>query len=186
MTDFDWAAFLREWSGELIGNEDIAGSLPPEVKASDWLGFPGASDEQIGRAEARLGKPLSPSYRGFLKASNGWRATGFFVDRLWSTDDIEWSGSVIRNGLPIGSGGAAQYPPQDLDSDGHYLPSVLEISDVGDSAIYLMNPQIVAGDGEWQAWFFSNWNPGAVRHRSFQELMVAERQSFLYVRDHRR
>ena len=91
MTDFDWAAFLREWSGELIGNEDIAGSLPPEVKASDWLGFPGASDEQIGRAEARLGKPLSPSYRGFLKASNGWRATGFFVDRLWwSTDDIEW------------------------------------------------------------------------------------------------
>ncbi len=63
---------------------------------------------------------------------------------------------------------------------------MLEISDVGDSAIYLLNPQIVTADGEWQAWFFSNWNPGAVRHRSFQELMVAERNAFRYLRDNRR
>ncbi len=63
---------------------------------------------------------------------------------------------------------------------------MLEISDVGDSAIYLLNPQIVTADGEWQAWLFSNWNPGAVRHRSFQELMVAERNAFRYLRDNRR
>jgi len=186
MADFDWAAFLREWSAELVANEEIAQNLAPEVKASGWLGFPGASDEQIGRAEARLGKPLPPSYRGFLKASNGWRATGFFVDRLWSTDGIEWFRVRHQEWIADWQRGAAKYPLQDLDSDGHYLPSVLEISDIGDSAIYLMSAQIVAADGEWQAWFFSNWNPGAVRHRSFQELMVAERQSFLYVRDHRR
>ena len=193
MADFDWVAFLRAWSGELIANEDIAQNLPPEVKASEWLGFPGASDEQIDRAQMRLGKPLPPSYRAFLRASNGWRATGFFIDRLWSTDDIEWFRVRHPEWIADWQRGASQYPPRtpdeairDLDSDGHYLRSVLEISEVGDSAIYLLNPQIVAADGEWQAWFFSSWNAGAMRHRSFEELMVAERNSFRYVRDHRR
>jgi len=186
MADFDWVAFLRAWSAELTANAEIAQNLPSDVKASGWLGFPGASDEQIDRAQMRLGKPLPPSYRAFLKASNGWRATGLFIDRLWSTDDIEWFRVRHPAWIADWQRGASRYKPQDLDSDGHYLPSVLEISEVGDSAIYLLNPQIVAADGEWQAWFFSSWNPGAVRHRSFQELMVAQRDSFRYVRDHRR
>src|SRR2546430_5654347 len=94
-------------------------------------------------------------------------------------------GSGFRHpkGLAGGQRGPPKSPPQDLDSDGHHLPSVLEISEVGDSAIYLLNPQTVAADGEWQAWFFSSWNPGAVRHRSFEELMVAQRDSYRYVRD---
>jgi hypothetical protein len=62
----------------------------------------------------------------------------------------------------------------------------LQISAVGDSAVYLLNPLIVGPDGVWQAWFFSNWNPGANRYPSFQEIMVAERKDFLHVRDNRR
>jgi hypothetical protein len=37
----------------------------------------------------------------------------------------------------------------------------------------------VTPDGEWEAWFFANWNPGANRYRSFREMMQAERANFL-------
>ena len=59
-----------------------------------------------------------------------------------------------------------------------YLESALEVSDIGDSAIFLLNPKVVTPDGEWEAWFFGNWLPGANRYRSFAELMEAEYQSF--------
>ena len=59
-----------------------------------------------------------------------------------------------------------------------YLESALEISDTGDSAIYLLNPKVVTPDGEWEAWLFANWLPGAIRYRSFAELMEAEYHSF--------
>jgi hypothetical protein len=190
---FDWLAFLQEWNRELIACDDIARDLPPEVKASHWLGFPGASEEQIARAEARLGRRLPPSYRAFLSVSNGWRSTGFFISRLWSTDEIEWFRVRHHEWIDDWNRGAEYYDlrnPQQVVPDPNderlSLPFTLEVSDVGDSAIYLLNPQIVTAEGEWQAWFFSNWNPGAVRYDSFQEMMQAERKHFLYVRDHPR
>ena len=59
-----------------------------------------------------------------------------------------------------------------------YLESAVEVSDIGDSAIFLLNPQVVTPDGEWEAWFFANWLPGASRYRSFGELMETEYHSF--------
>lgn len=38
-------------------------------------------------------------------------------------------------------------------------------------AILLLNPQVITSEGEWEAWFFSNWGPGADRYPSFWELM---------------
>ena len=60
-----------------------------------------------------------------------------------------------------------------------YLETALEISAEGDSAIYLLNPKVTSPEGEWEAWFFANWLPGASRYRSFWEMMVAEHESFL-------
>lgn len=192
MAEFNWAEFLSEWSRELIAADAIARQLPAEVKASGWLGYPGASDEQIAAAEARLGRSLPPSYRAFLKSSNGWRHSGFFVTRLWPTDEIEWFRIRHAEWIADWNVGAAHYAtspaqptaPGDLP-EGAVLPSTLEISDVGDSAIYLLNPLVVGLDGEWEAWFFSNWNPGAVRYASFRQMMEEERKRFLYVRDHK-
>lgn len=48
----------------------------------------------------------------------------------------------------------------------------------GDSAIYLLNPETVTPDGEWEAWLFANCLPGAQPNRSFAESMQAEHQSF--------
>ena len=49
----DWEALLLRWSKE--GLESVyAGNLPPEVRASGWLGGDGASEAQIAACEARL------------------------------------------------------------------------------------------------------------------------------------
>jgi SMI1 / KNR4 family (SUKH-1) len=64
-----------------------------------------------------------------------------------------------------------------------YLQTALEISSKKESAIYLLNPQVISADGEWEAWFFCDWLPGADRYRSFQEMMQAEYESFLELRE---
>ena len=64
-----------------------------------------------------------------------------------------------------------------------YLRACLQISHDGDSAVYLLNPVIVGPDGEWEAWFFANWHPGAFRFPSFAELMRVHYQDFLSGKD---
>ncbi|MEX6690181.1 hypothetical protein QTN47_21910 [Danxiaibacter flavus] len=56
----------------------------------------------------------------------------------------------------------------------------LAISNWGDSAILLLNPEVKFGD-EWEAWMFANWRPGADRYKSFEELMKEEYSSYLDV-----
>ena len=70
MTITDWRSFLETWSRELI-EAGASPDLPTEVVESGWLGFPGATDEQLSLAEARLGIGLPPSYREFLAVADG-------------------------------------------------------------------------------------------------------------------
>ena len=58
----NWRPFLETWSRELI-EANASPDLPSEVVESRWPGFPGATDEQLSLAEARLGIGLPPSYR---------------------------------------------------------------------------------------------------------------------------
>jgi hypothetical protein len=64
-----------------------------------------------------------------------------------------------------------------------YMPSLLEISDMGDSVIMLLNPRVVFPNREWEAWDFGNWYPSAARYRSFWDLMHATYRGFLQLRD---
>ena len=140
-----------------------------------------------------MGIGLPPSYREFLAVSNGWRLTGNFIWRIWSTEEIDWF--RVRNAEwieayvdPIRGLGDLSLTDDEYLVYGEtqdsvrfrveYLESALEVSDIGDSAIFLLNPKVVTPDGEWEAWFFGNWLPGANRYRSFAELMEAEYQSF--------
>ena len=70
MAELDWATFLRTWSGQLL-DSPLAEGLSADVRASAWLGFPPATDDELADAERRLKIPLPPSYRAFLKVSNG-------------------------------------------------------------------------------------------------------------------
>jgi hypothetical protein len=199
MATFDWLPFLQQWSHEWIETEEGQRKLPPEVLASGWLGYPGATEEQLAAAEARLGMTFPPSYRAFLKVTNGWRLTSPFIYKLWSTEEIEWFSVRNQFWIDAYTKPASGKSPMPLVSDEEYffygedgaagedfkpehLQGALEISDIGDSAIYLLNPQVVTPEGEWEAWFFANWNPGATRYRSFWNLMQAEYTSFLQLR----
>ncbi len=194
MTTFNWEPFLRRWSQEALASHDPT-SLPNDIQDSGWLGYPSATDAEIAQAESRLNTIFPPSYRAFLKVSNGWRQTTPFIDRLWSTAEIEWFTTRHSDWI---EDFIRRYGDRDLEHDpnyeiygpdqdcrtlrSQYLYSSLEISQKGDSSIYLLNPQVTTANGEWEAWFFGNWLPGADRYRSFEELMQAEYQNFLELR----
>jgi hypothetical protein len=186
MAAFDWKEFLTEWNKELLEDVEFVENLPAEVVSTGWLGYPGAAETEIAEAEARLGKILPPSYREFLQVTNGWRGSPF-VRKIWSVQEVDWF--FIRNQQWIDSY-ISKYANAPHISDEEYLVygdeqrnpairveylrSALEISEKGDSVIYLLNPQIVTDKGEWEAWFFADWLSGAKRYRSFWDLMEGE------------
>jgi hypothetical protein len=198
MATFDWRDFLMQWSRELLACADIAAAVGPEVARSGWLGYPPAGGEEIAAAEARLGARLPPSYRAFLSTTNGWREAGFFIHNLWPVAEIEWYAARHQDLIDAWMAGANYYGPAPpvLDAEyfvydntqtalrDEYLQTALEISEDTGDGVCLLNPQVVFPDGEWEAWFFAHWIPGAHRYRSFWDLMQAERQGFLYVRAH--
>ncbi|WP_416666372.1 SMI1/KNR4 family protein [Egbenema bharatensis] len=206
MSSFDWERFLRRWSQEILETLDYAQEqLPPEVIERGWLGYPGATEAQIAQAEVRLGTTLPPSYRAFLKVTNGWRQTTPFIHHLWSVEEILWFAdrhpkwlntwleksehleSPAQEGLPL-SVEDKEYFVYGSEQDcskirAEYLQTALEISKRGEAAIYLLNPQVITEEGEWEAWFLGDWLPGADRYRSFQAMMQAEYESFLELRE---
>jgi hypothetical protein len=192
-----WRELLTRWNADLLQTPDLADRLPAEAVAAGWLGYPGATDEQLLRAETRLGASLPRSYREFLKVSNGWRHLGYFHWNLWSAEQIEWFRVRNQDWLdaytePWRRGGSPPVPDDEYFVYGddqsdvamrvEYLPSTLEVSDVGDSAILLLNPEVRFPNGEWEAWDFATWHPGANRYRSFWEMMRELYTSFLQLR----
>jgi len=65
MTPDRWRELLGTWSREILADETYRQEFPHEVVQAGWLGYPGATDEEIAVAEARLGITLPPSYRAF-------------------------------------------------------------------------------------------------------------------------
>lgn len=186
-----WKEFLTQWSEELLNFDNheewpyFCTDFTPEEFESGWIGFDGATEEQINQAETRLSTKLPPSYREFLKVSNGWRWTAPGMEKVWPVEEIDWF--RVRNQPLIDIileytysvsdeeyfvYGANQLPGYRVE----YLPSQLEIAIGDDSTFYLLNPRVIFPDGEWEAWLYSAEGP--VRYRSFWELMQAERVWF--------
>jgi hypothetical protein len=187
MTTYDWQGLMTQWNKTLVDN---GYGQRFEPRTLDWFGTQGATEENLLQLEQRLGKTLPPSYRQFLSFSNGWEHPTPFIYKLWSTSDTQWF--CIRYQEWIDAWDVNRYPVSDEEYSLYgrrqteairteYLHTALEISDIGDSAIFLLNPQIVTPDGEWEAWFFANWLPGARRYRSFWELMQGEYASLLQI-----
>lgn len=190
MTDAEWQQFLRRWNHDLFGSP-IAAELPDDVKASRWIGRPPPSDSQISKTEERLGIALPPSYRAFLRVSNGWGRPTESILQLNAVDEVDWFRKANRDWIrayttPVSYHMNDALPDEDYFAYGEnsvsfritHLKETLQISEVGDSAVYLLNPQVITKEGEWEAWFFANWLPGARRYRSFEELMLAEYARF--------
>jgi hypothetical protein len=188
---YEWQPLMTAWSEQMLAASDV--QIDPAVRASGRLGEEGATEAEIVELERRLNVALPPSYREFLAFSNGWHNPGVFVDRLWSTRDVDWFTVRNREWAEIYNEGGSdpmsdeEYlvygPEQDCARfRQEYLLTALEISEVGDSAVMLLNPKTVDGSGEWEAWFFANWNPGADRYPSFWDLMQSQYDTFRRLR----
>jgi HEAT repeat protein len=189
MTQPEWREFLQRWSDEWLATDE---HFAAKVRKGRWLGFSPATEAQIAKLEQRLGYPLPPSYRNFLLTTNGWLNTSMFIARVRPASKVEWLQSDSPELLDIwspedGEDRIANYRPAEYFAyDGrpifdaeHFRKSIVIADAVaGDSMIYLLNPLVVATDGEWEAWRFANWIPGAERFPSFELLMRAEHELF--------
>ncbi|WP_405753327.1 hypothetical protein [Streptomyces sp. NBC_00012] len=138
-----------------------------------------------------MGTVLPPSYRGFLRTSNGWLDTTTAIRRLLPVPEIGWAKDLDPELIEgwSGSGEPNDVPDEDYYAYGdeqqpctirtEYLNDMLKISHAPDASdVYLLNPRVVTPDGEWEAWYFAHWLPGAVRYRSFWDLMNDEYHNF--------
>ncbi|WP_411090930.1 SMI1/KNR4 family protein [Streptomyces sp. 049-1] len=177
MTDtkaFDWRRFLLMWSAEWadgLADDEGRGEDDQEARRARWLGSPPASEERVTAAEKRLGRRMPPSYREFLKVSDGWRHAGGFVWRLAGTAEARWHDDA--------SGLAVMFEEY-LDEGSEYEEwreaglwrRGLQLDVESDAMYVLMDPEDVDEDGEWAVYAWAGWQAASpVRHASFLEFM---------------
>jgi hypothetical protein len=190
----EWRAFLQQWSDDWLATDT---KFSAAVRKQRWLGYERATEEQIQRVEKRLGYRLPPSYRAFLLTTNGWRFASPMVRRLRPVSAIRWLMEEDPERFDIDLAGMPEEPLQGVTPEEYYsytsqfsafadqqhFRKSLKIADPidGDSLIYVLNPEAVTEDGEWEAWEDAHWIPGSTRHPSFAHLMRHEYEMFLAV-----
>lgn len=190
MSESEWKTFLAEYNRELLSYEQIVEALPREIIKTAWLGYSGASEDEVVATEKRLAASLPPSYRAFLRTSNGWRFPSVSIFDLLPATKVVWFREQNQDWIDAYVGPSAELPPisdkeyfvygakQDcVKFRAEYLQTALQVSDVGDGAVVLLNPKVETPEGEWETWLFANWLPGAVRYRSFAEWLADERRT---------
>lgn len=188
MTTSKWREFLQRWTDEWLATDE---KFPRRSRERRWLGSQPATDKQLLQLEKRLGYRLPPSYRSFLLTTNGWSRTSMFIKRVLPVSKVTWLQTYDPQLLDIwspehGDEPVADDPVEYFSYDGrpifdqnHFRQSLVVAEPIdGDSMIYVLNPLVVAQDGEWEAWRFANWIPGAERFPSFELLMRAEHELF--------
>lgn len=193
MTD-DVADLVRRWAAAVLASHTAQAAPTPEaVATSGTVLRPPATPDEVTALEQRLGVDLPPSYRAFLLTSNGAHAAPSFgavedpsagEAGLLDTDQVAWLrdhdpeliaiwDELAELGLSISEEEYADHSrPQDpvqLKTD--QMAHLLQVSAVADGYATFLNPLVVAPDGEWEAWDFGTKLPGALRHRSFADLL---------------
>jgi SMI1 / KNR4 family (SUKH-1) len=178
-----WRDLLAEISSIRLGDPEVSARVSGDVVRAGWLGEPGATEEQIRAAEERIGTKLPPSYREFLGEANGFREINPFFTRLFQATEIGWFRSLDpdwieafqpRDGDDVSPEDHLRDPLNSVMFRSSYLSSCLQISENGDGAVVLLNPEVMTPEGEWETWFFANWLPGAERYRSFRSYVESE------------
>lgn len=159
--DPQWLDLLSKLAAKILADRDRAADLSESALETGWLGAPGARDEDIAALESRLGVSLPPSYRSFLKTTNGWGPTSFALDRLLGTNEVRRFAESEPEWVRIWSN----------NEEGPALRTAIQVSTVADGVCLLIPSDEKA---EWETWFFANWIPGAQRHASFRAFMESE------------
>ena len=206
-TSENWERFLKCWSDEILAqlsSSEQNRHERREVVRRGTLGYLGADRSEIRLVEDRLGFELPISYIHFLKVSNGWTQIGFDAEDeeilpIAQIDTIrslapavleDWFEDYdpLNMTFVVSDSEYAIYGPEQNPTSMRlaYLESSVVISSPGADGMYLINPSVKTDDGELEVWFFSSRVPGAIRFRSFGELMVnayilaTGRKNYLY------
>ena len=179
-----WWDTLAGISTGLLAVDSNRVRLEDAIVRSGWLGRPPAADEEIAQLEERLGTRLPPSFRDYLRVSNGWLLGPDYPDRWFGTDEIGWFRDIEPQYVEIWTEeiypvSDEQYfvygPEQDtVWIRREYLPSCLQVAENVDGYLYLLNPEVVNPQGEWEAWVMGSKLAGAIRYRTWKELVAAE------------
>lgn len=185
---YPWSELLRRWSLELCEDDAFALTQDDEVIESGWTGSEPVAENELRDLERRIGRNLPPSYRSFLKTTNGYVGGGSvrrirparevkpFVD-----DEAEWVDIWLETageGTSLSVGEHTASRGQDVvNARWQLLSDTIQVSDTDDGAVYLLCPTIVE-DGEWEAWLFATWLPGAARFSSWWDLLNHEYQTW--------
>jgi hypothetical protein len=182
----DWRVFLKRYSQELLGIDDWRIEIPPRARSSQWMGYPPATAAAVEAAERRLGRQLPPSLRSFYAVSNGWRATGFFIWNVLPVEEVGWVRDRDPHLYELACMSERTPGPFKNDPDdsrlrefrfeqGTRVKRALAISSVGDSALWLLDPDTQSPGGEWAAGRWASWNPAMDwSAASFADLMSQE------------
>lgn len=204
MSELDWKPFLESFNQDLLADAELRTSIPASAIDAQWLGFNPATDEAINEQERRLGVELPVSYKEFLKVTNGWRYTGQFINEVFPVSEIRrfdkenqsWIDAFSspppahfaemfeRFNVDMATPTASDdeyfvYGRDQLSARYEYLQNAIQVSAIGDAAVYLLCPDGVSGELEYEAWFFASWIPGARRFASFKDMMLDASSSFI-------
>jgi hypothetical protein len=142
------------------------------------------SEDAIQAAEARLGVRLPASYRAHLLASAGLPGdhglTLLPVDEIdrFGRREPDWLAAWMEGYRSVPGPSTATEPLPDDPTDPATMPAeqladTIVVSTTADMRLLLINPSLIDEAGEWEAWDFATWYPGAYRYPSFGRLVEA-------------
>jgi hypothetical protein len=190
-----WSDTLGQISREILSDPafisgNLAAMVTPEQHRTQWLGAPGATEAALAALEQRLHITLPPSYRAFLQASDGFGPLDYFIWRLKPSAEVDWLVKTDADLVEMWESEVETLPSvpdeeyfiygdeqNQVQVRGEYFRGLLLVSDWGDAGFVALNPD-VQHQGEWEAWHFANWIPGAARYRSFAELVQASLKGY--------
>jgi len=143
-----------------------------------------ASEDEIRTAEARLGLRLPPSYRSHLTGPAD--LPGDHGLALLPVGEIDRFERREPDSVAAWMEGYRSVPPPptpteplpDDPTDPATMPAeqlggTIVVSTAEDTRVLLINPATIDAAGEWEAWDFAAWYPGAYRYPSFRHLVAA-------------
>lgn len=143
-----------------------------------------ATEDEIQAAEDRLGLRLPPSYRAHLLASSDLPGNHDLallpvgdVDRF-ARREAEWLAAWMEGYRSVGgpstpAEGLPNDPADPATMPVEQLGDAIVVSTTDDERLLLINPGAIDATGEWEAWDFATWYPGAYRYPSFAHLVAA-------------
>ncbi|MFJ2740623.1 SMI1/KNR4 family protein [Streptomyces sp. NPDC087440] len=175
---FNWRRFLVRWSEEWADVQE-EGQPAEDGRPHAWLGGEPASEADLTAMEARLGCAMPPSYREFLRVSDGWRHAGGFVWQLAGTREAHWHEDASGLGEDFDVYWDEEGNPPEVRAQVGLWARALRLDVESDATYVLLDPQDVGPDGEWAVRVWAGRHAAdPVRYASFAEFMVDMHREF--------